>query len=503
MMLGKEGLARIILLLLFALAAIFASTSTVHGNAIMPDLEKHGAQNIIQKMLGKSIAAGYPDGIFQPRGGGENSIHFNGGRYNNIVLGDIPGGSIRLAAADTEGLRIIISEEAAGAEIILEGTFAGVTIQAGGIILTIRGEAVLNEVKVPENIAGTVINVEKKSRIKELILDSIAIVNNDVDTLENVSGKKAADSKILNPPRKAASFYGGAVLNIVQKPEIMLEGIAEISSAGLYDHFTVSVNKGDCGERVVVGRIEILDGDAADLELSYLLLEGDKERWAPIGMDGCWFGDPEGKALDNLAERTEFRICWKENAGGTYKFAVGFFAQGGGGAGGGADGVPFGQVIASRPFEVEVVQGDPVLLTHAFGNGGRPESGGLTGDPISTAVNAGDEVEYTVEADLAHGICHLDNFLYIIEFEKDGLAAGDFEIIALSGCGESGAGGINDTLILEGNKLRGCLGPETGFKFGENPSISLPLSTTFTIKFNTAGEYLINVYAIQVRAQPS
>jgi hypothetical protein len=266
--------------------------------------------------------------------------------------------------------------------------------------------------------------------------------------------------------------------------------LAEVLSAGLYDNFVVSVDRGECGDEIVVGKIEVLDGNADDLELSYLLVEGDNGQWIPIGMDGCWFGYSDGEALKNLADQTEFKIDWKESAGGTYKFAVSFFT--------GDDGGMFNQEMASCAFEVNVVQGDPVLLTHAFGDDAQSGNGDLTGDPISTTVNAGDEIAYTVEANLANGVRHVDNLLYIIEFEKDSIVVGDFEFIAISGYGEGEIEVINDTFVVDGNRLKGYLGPDTGFKFGENSSIPLPVRTTFTIRFTTAGEYLINIYAIQV-----
>lgn len=277
----------------------------------------------------------------------------------------------------------------------------------------------------------------------------------------------------------------------LKAPEI--DELAETSAAGLYDDFVVTVDKDEHGDEIVVGKIEVLDGDADDLEL-FLFDEGDNGRWIPVGMEGCWFGSPGGEELNNLADRTGFRIAWKDSAKGTYKFAVSIFTQ--------CDGGTFDKEMSSRTFEVKVVQGDPILLIHAFGNGDLPGDDDLTGNPISTTVNAGDEMAYTIEAGLENGVTHVDNLLYIIEIEKDDLAADDFQIVAISGYGEGETEGINDTFVLEGNRLKGYLGPDTGFKFGENPSIPLPARTTFTIRFTTAGEYLINIYAIQVGVQP-
>ena len=64
-MVGKNKLVKIFLLIIFALTAIFVSTSTVHGSAVIPDIEKHWAQSAIQRMVDEGIIVGYPDGTFQ------------------------------------------------------------------------------------------------------------------------------------------------------------------------------------------------------------------------------------------------------------------------------------------------------------------------------------------------------------------------------------------------------------------------------------------------------
>lgn len=47
-------------------------------------------------------------------GGGKDSIHINGGQYNNIIIEGTPGGNVRIVAVDTKGIKIIVSEKAAG-----------------------------------------------------------------------------------------------------------------------------------------------------------------------------------------------------------------------------------------------------------------------------------------------------------------------------------------------------------------------------------------------------
>lgn len=386
---------KIFLLVTFALTLIFVSTSIVHGNAVIPDIGEHWVHSAIQKMVDERIIAGYPNGTFRPftsaefisligdgdaiilnnvtvegttfiRGGGKNSIYINGGRYNNMVVENAPGGNIRLVAANTEGLQIIIAEEAAGAEIMLEGVFAGVAIRADGIVLSIRSaaviETVINEIFVPENIAGTVINIEKNSTVKKLVLDSVATVNNAEDTVENISGKKAGDSIILNLPKRYVSLNGRVANDrpastVKKEPEIVLEGIADMSAVGLYDNFVMSVNPGDYGNRNVITKIQVVSGDVNGFQLEYFLDEeglNRERRWITADFDGegaCRFTPGSGcsltgKTLDSV-DPVDFRVTW--NAEGTYEFEASVIAET-------AEGI-FENELAAAGFTVQVIGG--------------------------------------------------------------------------------------------------------------------------------------------------
>ncbi|NMB34902.1 MAG: S-layer homology domain-containing protein, partial [Firmicutes bacterium] len=107
------------------------------------------------------------------RGGGKDSIHINGGQYNNIIVESTSEGSVRVVATDVEGLKIVISEKAAGEEIVLEGTFESVEIKADDIVFATQGETTIDEIKVHEDLAGVTLNIEKGTTVKELVLDSV------------------------------------------------------------------------------------------------------------------------------------------------------------------------------------------------------------------------------------------------------------------------------------------------------------------------------------------
>jgi hypothetical protein len=145
-------------------------------------------------------------------GGGKDSIHINGGQYNNIIIEGTPGGNVRIVAVDTKGIKIIVSEKAAGEEIILEGTFESVEIKSDDIVLSTQGKTDINKIKVDKNLSDIKLNVDKGTTINELTLDSAAEVKNAEDTIKKIGGDKVSDSGIGNPPkeeREPSSGGGG------------------------------------------------------------------------------------------------------------------------------------------------------------------------------------------------------------------------------------------------------------------------------------------------------
>lgn len=145
-------------------------------------------------------------------GGGKDSIHINGGQYNNIIIEGTPGGNVRIVAVDTKGIKIIVSEKAAGEEIILEGTFESVEIKSDDIVLSTQGKTDINKIKVDKNLSDIKLNVDKGTTINELTLDSAAEVKNAEDTIKKIGGDKVSDSGIGNPTkeeREPSSGGGG------------------------------------------------------------------------------------------------------------------------------------------------------------------------------------------------------------------------------------------------------------------------------------------------------
>ncbi len=111
---------------------------------------------------------------------------------------------------------------------------------------------------------------------------------------------------------------------------------------------------------------------------------------------------------------------------------------------------------------------------------------------LTETINGGDSFDYVVVADVANNVSHVDNMLFIIEVSKEGISEDDFKITAISLRPEGETEGINNTFTVEGNTLKGYWGPSCGFDFTGKAA------TAFTMQFNSAGDYTIKVYAIQV-----
>jgi hypothetical protein len=125
------------------------------------------------------------------RGGGKDSIHINGGQYDDVIIEKTPEGNVRIVATDAQGLKVIISENAAGEEIILEGTFKGVTIEAEDVVLSTQGKTEIGEITVKEDITGITINLNKGTTVDKLILDSEVKLDKTEATVKEITGDKA------------------------------------------------------------------------------------------------------------------------------------------------------------------------------------------------------------------------------------------------------------------------------------------------------------------------
>ena len=133
------------------------------------------------------------------RGGGKDSIHINGGQYSEIIIEQTATGQVRIVAVDTSGLRVTISENAKGEEIILNGDFKSVTVNADNVNITTQGDTNIGEFRVQNGLQDVNIELSRDSTVNEMVLNSKTNVKGQ-GTIEKASGSKANDSSFATQP---------------------------------------------------------------------------------------------------------------------------------------------------------------------------------------------------------------------------------------------------------------------------------------------------------------
>jgi hypothetical protein len=273
--------------------------------------------------------------------------------------------------------------------------------------------------------------------------------------------------------------------------------LALTSAVGLYDCFTVSTTPGDHEGKMV--KVKLQATPATGFELEYVEQDPNNDKYRqylPLSVDEngvAWFGPSTGFPL-SAVDDSMFRVTWLEK--GNYEFKLSIM--------GGED---FQEELASETVTVNVIDGDPMALTHATAGAGEVASAktpeelmaairglSFTENSLSINVTEGEEAkfDYVIAADLANNVSHVDNVLFVFEVAKDGggITTGDFEITAISLRDDTE--GINETFVVEEGKLKGFWGPPKGLLFAGQAA------TAFTVKFNAEGTYTVNTYTIQV-----
>lgn len=151
------------------------------------------------------------DGDTFVRGGGKNSIHINGGSYNKITVEKTATGEVRIVATNAEGLEIVVSNDATGEDIILEGDFADVTVNAPDVVIKTQGDTTIEKMNVAEAATGCQVNLAEGTQVKSIVLDSgvdmkgkgkvdSAEINSDGVKFETAPVKQQVAETVTVPP---------------------------------------------------------------------------------------------------------------------------------------------------------------------------------------------------------------------------------------------------------------------------------------------------------------
>jgi len=151
------------------------------------------------------------DGETFVRGGGKNSIHINGGDYNKITIQQTSSGQVRIVATDADGLEVVVSEDASGEDIILEGAFENVQIDAPDVKISTQGETTIKAMVVATGATGSEITLDEKTTVNNMDLNASvdmkgegtiekANVNSDGVTFEQAPVKETVAPEVTVPP---------------------------------------------------------------------------------------------------------------------------------------------------------------------------------------------------------------------------------------------------------------------------------------------------------------
>jgi len=153
------------------------------------------------------------DGETYVRGGGKNSIHINGGNYKRITIQETASGQVRIVATNANGLDVVITEDAGSEDVILEGGFDKVTVNASKMKVSTRGNTTIRELTVSKAGAGSQFSLDSNSRIERMVFNAKAdvkgqgAIGNAQVNADNVTYEKAPEkqnvAKTVKVPPKA------------------------------------------------------------------------------------------------------------------------------------------------------------------------------------------------------------------------------------------------------------------------------------------------------------
>ncbi|WKY44320.1 YDG domain-containing protein [Eubacteriaceae bacterium ES2] len=135
------------------------------------------------------------NGELRIRGGGQNSIHINGGQYANISVEQTPTGTVRIVTTDLSGTAVVIGEIAAGEEVILEGAFDQVTVSAPNAVVTTRGNTNIADLNLTQSAADATVNLGSNSTITNLTVSGESANIKGTGTVQNADVK--SDSAVF------------------------------------------------------------------------------------------------------------------------------------------------------------------------------------------------------------------------------------------------------------------------------------------------------------------
>ncbi|WP_296561866.1 YDG domain-containing protein [uncultured Acetobacterium sp.] len=150
-------------------------------------------------------------GELRVRGGGKNSIHINGGDYQNILVEKTPTGVVRIVVAGLDGIPFVLSEDAAGQEVILEGNFDSVTVNAPDAVVKTDKQTSIKQLNIAPEAKNSTVNLGSQTTVTDLsvkapvkvtgtgTVSKAEIASNNV-SFEKAPGNYTVDPEVVIPP---------------------------------------------------------------------------------------------------------------------------------------------------------------------------------------------------------------------------------------------------------------------------------------------------------------
>lgn len=150
-------------------------------------------------------------GELRVRGGGKNSIHINGGDYQNILVEKTPTGVVRIVVAGLDGIPFVLSEDAAGQEVILEGHFDSVTVNAPDAVVKTDKQTSIKQFTIAPEAKNSTVNLGSQTTVTDLSVKapvkvtgtgtvSKAEIASDNVSFEKAPGNYTVDPEVVIPP---------------------------------------------------------------------------------------------------------------------------------------------------------------------------------------------------------------------------------------------------------------------------------------------------------------
>jgi uncharacterized protein YjdB len=215
-------------------------------NVILQNVEING-----DLIIGEGVGAGdcsltnvTVSGTTYVRGGGDDSIHIDGGEYNEIIIQKTSSGSVRIVT-NVDDMEVVIAEDADDDSVILEGNFSKVTVQALGVHLFINEDSHVDELMAERGALGSSIYLGYDAVIDEayvngleVAMKGLGIINRAEVTTDNVTFERAPDILIVDDE-----------VQITPSVPVMVD---KITVSGEYDVDVITTDRGTLQMEAVV-----------------------------------------------------------------------------------------------------------------------------------------------------------------------------------------------------------------------------------------------------------